>query len=139
MRISARSQNGFRQYQHHWHHQYQWYRVWRRQLEQLKHPEHRQPKRRENLWHGHKLIGNERYIFYELRRDRKFIMEATMGGMKEVESGRVAATKATNPEVKKFAEMMVDEHSKVNDELKTLAASKGVTCHQHLMRSCKRL
>lgn len=59
--------------------------------------------------------------------DRKFMMEAAVGGMKEVELGRIAATKATNPELKQFAQKMVDEHSKVNDELKTLAASKGVT------------
>lgn len=59
--------------------------------------------------------------------DRKFMMEAAVGGMKEVELGRLAAQKATNPELKQFAEKMVEEHSKVNDELKSLAAAKGVT------------
>lgn len=59
--------------------------------------------------------------------DRKFMTEAAAGGMKEVELGRVAAQKATNPEIKQFAEKMVEEHGKVNEELKTIAASKGVT------------
>lgn len=58
--------------------------------------------------------------------DRKFMMEAAAGGMKEVELGRVAAQKATNPEIKQFAEKMVEEHTKANDELKSIAESKGV-------------
>ena len=34
---------------------------------------------------------------------------------------------ATNPDVKKFAQRMVDEHSKANRELKSVAANKGIT------------
>ena len=45
----------------------------------------------------------------------------------EVELGRLAATKATSPEVKKFAQMMVDDHSKANDELKALAQQKNIS------------
>ena len=58
--------------------------------------------------------------------DPDFIKEAAMGGMAEVELGKLAATKATNAEVKKFAQMMVTDHSKANDELKALAAKKGI-------------
>ena len=59
--------------------------------------------------------------------DEDFMKEAAVGGMAEVELGRLAATKAADPEVKKFAQMMVDDHSKANTELKTLAAKKNVT------------
>ena len=38
----------------------------------------------------------------------------------------MAVTKAASPEVKKFAQMMVDDHTKANTELKELAQKKGV-------------
>ena len=58
--------------------------------------------------------------------DPDFMKEAAMGGMAEVELGKMASTKATNAEVKKFAQMMVTDHSKANDELKALASKKGI-------------
>jgi len=57
--------------------------------------------------------------------DRKFLAEAAGGGLAEVELGRLAAEKASNPDVKAFGQHMVDDHSKVNEELKRLADSKG--------------
>jgi putative membrane protein len=59
--------------------------------------------------------------------DSDFMTEAAIGGMAEVESGKLASTKAQNAEVKKFAQMMVTDHTKANNELKTLAESKGAT------------
>lgn len=56
-----------------------------------------------------------------------FWTEAAQGGMAEVELGKLALTKAQNPEVKKFAQMMITDHTKANGELKTLAAKKSVT------------
>ena len=56
-----------------------------------------------------------------------FLTEAASGGLTEVELGKMASTKAQNPEVKKFADMMVTDHSKANDELKSLASSKNIT------------
>src|SRR5262245_44309094 len=46
--------------------------------------------------------------------DTAFVEEAATGGMAEVELGKVASTKATNPEVKRFAVLMVTDHSKLN-------------------------
>jgi putative membrane protein len=59
--------------------------------------------------------------------DADFMAAAARGGMAEVEMGKLAGTKAQNPEVKKFGAMMVTDHGKAGDELKTLAAKKGVT------------
>jgi putative membrane protein len=59
--------------------------------------------------------------------DKKFIMEATHGGMMEVELGKLGVEKASSPDVKQFAQRMVDDHSKANDELMQLASQKGVT------------
>src|SRR5215470_7322364 len=50
-----------------------------------------------------------------------------MGGLQEVELGHVAAQKGTSDAVKQFGQRMVDDHSKANSELMTLASSKGVT------------
>ena len=60
-------------------------------------------------------------------QDHNFIMDAAMGGMMEVELGRVAAEKGMNDAVKQFGQRMVDDHSKANSELMSLASSKGIT------------
>jgi putative membrane protein len=59
--------------------------------------------------------------------DHKFVNEAAAGGMAEVELGRLAFQKAQNPAVKEFGEKMIADHSKANDELKSIAQRKGVT------------
>lgn len=59
--------------------------------------------------------------------DAKFIMEAAQGGMMEVELGRLASERASSDDVRRFGARMVEDHSKANDELKRLAAAKGVT------------
>jgi putative membrane protein len=60
-------------------------------------------------------------------QDHKFVMEAAIGGMEEVELGRLAVQKAANADVKAFGQRMVTDHSKANDQLKSIAAQKGVT------------
>jgi len=66
-----------------------------------------------------------------------FIQEAAMGGMAEVEMGKIAAGKATNPEVKRFGQMMATDHSKANAELKALATKKGKTLPAEIDSSTK--
>ncbi|AKJ28205.1 DUF4142 domain-containing protein [Caldimonas brevitalea] len=58
--------------------------------------------------------------------DVAFLKQAAQNGHAEVESSKIAQTKSRNPQVKAFAAQMVEDHTKVNDELKALAASKGV-------------
>jgi putative membrane protein len=69
--------------------------------------------------------------------DNDFMKEAAVGGMAEVEMGKLAATKATSADVKKFGQMMVDDHTKANNDLKALAAKKGVTLPTDLDSSHK--
>ena len=59
--------------------------------------------------------------------DADFAVEAANGGMMEVQLGTLALTKATSPDVKSFAQMMVDDHTKANNELKSLAQQKNIT------------
>ncbi len=60
------------------------------------------------------------------RADTSFIKEAATGGMMEVELGKLAADKAGSDKVKQFGRQMQEDHGKANDELKQLAANKGV-------------
>lgn len=60
------------------------------------------------------------------RGERKFMEKAAAHGLAEVELGRLAAQKASNPEVKRFGEMMVEHHGQANNELKQVASAKGV-------------
>jgi putative membrane protein len=59
--------------------------------------------------------------------DHEFLMEAAMGGMMEVELGRLAAQQGGSDAVKQFGQRMVDDHGKANQELMSLASSKGMT------------
>jgi putative membrane protein len=59
--------------------------------------------------------------------DANFMRESSMSNLAEIEHGRLAAQNASSEDVKKFAERMVADHSKANDELKTIAATKNVT------------
>lgn len=59
--------------------------------------------------------------------DRQFFEKAAQGGMFEVESSRIAATKAVSDSLRDFGTMMIDDHGKANEELQALARSKGIT------------
>jgi len=64
--------------------------------------------------------------------DKKFLKDAAVGGMTEVELGKLAAGKGSSDEVKQFGQKMVDDHSKANDELKQLAAKENVPVPESL-------
>jgi putative membrane protein len=60
------------------------------------------------------------------RGDRKFIEEAAGSGMFEVQVAQLAASKATDAQVKSFASMLVDHHTAANNELVKIANARGV-------------
>lgn len=59
--------------------------------------------------------------------DKQFITQAAQGGMAEVQMGQLALKQASSDAVRKYAQQMIDEHTKVNKELMSLATKKGVT------------
>jgi len=61
------------------------------------------------------------------KKDADWIVETASGGMLEVEAGKLALQKAVSPEIKKFAQHLVDDHTAANNDLKKLAESKNVT------------
>lgn len=58
--------------------------------------------------------------------DRNFIREAAIGGMAEVDLARLAEQKSESDEVKRFAQRMIQDHTKANDRLAVLADAVNV-------------
>lgn len=56
-----------------------------------------------------------------------FMKEASIVGLKQIELGKLAAHKAADPKIQKFARLMVKDHTKISKRLKALADSKRVT------------
>jgi len=73
--------------------------------------------------------------------DHLFIKEAPIGGMAEVEAGKLAQQRAQRPAVKDFARQMVIDHSQANDALRPLqrtlnsAAPKDLDVDHKVMRA----
>lgn len=59
--------------------------------------------------------------------DSAFVTKAAQGGLAEVELGNLAKQKASSDAVKQFADRMISDHGKANDELKSLAGGKNIT------------
>ncbi len=56
-----------------------------------------------------------------------FLQKAADGGLAEVSAGQMAEGKATNEGVKRFASMMVQDHTGANAKVKELAQQRNVT------------
>ena len=56
----------------------------------------------------------------------KFSSAAARGGLTEVELGRLAVQRGSNPAVKSFGQRMIEDHSRANNELKSIAARKSL-------------
>lgn len=65
--------------------------------------------------------------------DQNFAMKAASGGMMEVQAANLAMQNAASDRVKNFATMMIRDHGKANDELKSIASGKGVSVPTDLM------
>lgn len=61
-----------------------------------------------------------------------FVTKAAQDGMTEVELGRIALDKSQNAEVRSFAQRMVTDHGKANQELAMIAKSKGIEVQKTL-------
>jgi len=67
--------------------------------------------------------------------DAGFYHKLAQGGLTEVELGKLAQEKATDPKVRDFAAMMVKDHSAANQELQRLATSKNISLPEHVSAS----
>lgn len=58
--------------------------------------------------------------------DAVFLTRAAQGGLAEVQLGQLATQNAENPAVKAFGQRMVDDHTKLNDQLRQIAAQQNL-------------
>ncbi len=65
--------------------------------------------------------------------DPIFLMNAASSNLLEIQTGQMAAQKASNAEVRQFAQMMVSHHTTATQQLKAIAAPLGVTLPQTMM------
>lgn len=55
-----------------------------------------------------------------------FVKKAGEGGLAEVALSKAAKATSQDPKIKEFADQMLRDHGKANDELKSMAQSKGL-------------
>lgn len=64
--------------------------------------------------------------------DAEFVRKAAQTNIAEVKLGKLAAERASNPKVKQFAQLMVEDHSKAQRELAQIAEQKQLTVSTEL-------
>jgi putative membrane protein len=65
-------------------------------------------------------------------QDKMFLQKASEGGMAEVQLGQLAAEKGNSGEVKQFGQKMVEDHTRLNEQMKPIAGTLGVDAPKHL-------
>jgi len=83
---------------------------------------------------NNRTSGDNRYRSTEQRApdgrstaDTGWLTKAAEANLAEIETGRLAESKASNSDVKQFGQHMAEDHSKANAELGDLARKKGMT------------
>lgn len=59
--------------------------------------------------------------------DRKFIIMAAQGNNAEIQTSQLALERATDENVRQYAQRMIEEHTTANQALEPLAAKQGIT------------
>jgi putative membrane protein len=58
--------------------------------------------------------------------ERTFVTKAASGGLYEVKSSQLVLDRGVKGDLRSFAQRMIDDHSKANDQLKQLASRKRI-------------
>jgi putative membrane protein len=59
-------------------------------------------------------------------KDKMFLRKAAAGGLAEIQLGQLATQKAGSDDVKAFGQKMVDDHTKLNSDMASVADAMGV-------------
>ena len=68
----------------------------------------------------------------DMERTREFVQTATQKNMAEIELSKLAQERATNPQVRQFAQTMVEEHTKALNELRQVAQRDNIQVSEAL-------
>ena len=71
--------------------------------------------------------------------DRIFVRKAMQGGMAEIQLGQLTLQKSNNDQVKQFAQHMIDDHTKLNDQMKPVAQQLGVDVPNQISKKDQKL
>jgi putative membrane protein len=71
--------------------------------------------------------------------DQAFLEEAARSNVGEIELGKLARDRAARAEIRKFAQMMIDDHRGANRELTNLADNKGVSLPKRMSKKDRAL
>lgn len=71
------------------------------------------------------------------KKEADFSVEAANANMIGVQLAALAKTKAVNKRVRNYAAMMIEDHKKINAELKKIATAKNITLPQALSEEAK--
>ncbi len=59
--------------------------------------------------------------------DKAFVNKALQGGMAEVQLGQLTLQKSNNEQIKQFAQKMIDDHTRMSEQMKPVAQQLGVS------------
>lgn len=71
--------------------------------------------------------NEEKFEDRDMEKDADFVAEAVASNYAEIKMAKLASQRSGNPEVKEIARMLEADHTKVLNELKTLAQQKAIT------------
>jgi putative membrane protein len=71
--------------------------------------------------------------------DKMFVKKAMQGSMAEVQLGQLTLQKSQNEQVKQFAQRMIDDHTKLNDQMKPVAQQLGVDAPTEVSKKDKQV
>jgi putative membrane protein len=74
----------------------------------------------------------------QLTKDADFAVDVADAGLFDIQASNLALSKASSSEVKKFAQMVVDSHTAVQNELKSVAAAKNITLPDVMSEECQK-
>ncbi|WP_158615555.1 DUF4142 domain-containing protein [Acidipila sp. EB88] len=60
-------------------------------------------------------------------QDKMFLKEASEGDMFEIKASQLALQKSSSDDVKQYAQMMIDDHTKLDNAMKPIASEAGVS------------
>jgi putative membrane protein len=70
--------------------------------------------------------------------DRMFVKNAMQGGIAEVQLAQLTLQKSSNEQVKQFAQRMVADHTKMNEQMKPVAQQLGVAIPTEVSKKDKK-
>ena len=73
------------------------------------------------------LVGGTAVKAQGADQDKQFLMTASQSDYTEMTFSKLALQKSTNPQVKTYAQKMIDDHTKLEAQMKPFADQMGVT------------